>query len=277
MHIITTSFKLSSQEEKNVLAHSLIANAKSQIENVIQLLSSGGISSQTYGFGKQLARGLTNLVGLYLIVNTRTNKLYVGGTSDLAQRKGEYNQSFTNPTRTNKLSKGLQHDLKQGNITDFCFIPIVGIPQDKLSGFQNDSSKRKQISSFIDLEVEQTLLNFYLDPVNQRSVSFYNEKTIGSFGKGNTYGGSPESGTKDRPLKYKDLYAWESVSAAANSLGKDRKTIRNRKAKGTLVEISPEDYNNFQGTKISNENSKTYFKDKPDALAQLKKQLEFSG
>jgi hypothetical protein len=150
----------------------------------------------------------------------------------------------------------------------------VAIPQEKLSGFQKNSSRKSQISTFIDLEVEQRLLDFYLKPENEDSICFYNEKTIGKFVKGNSFGGSPQSGIPDRPLKYEN-YAWESLSAAANSLGKDRKSIRNRRDNGTLTEISREDFINFQGTKIKTANSKTYFANKAEELKVLKQKLGF--
>lgn len=68
-------------------------------------------------------------------------------------------------------------------------------------------------------------------------------------------------------------YAWESVSAAANSLSKERKSIRAQRKPNKFIEISLEEFNNFVGVKITNENAQDFFKDKPQELQTLKKDL----
>lgn len=280
LNIFTQSFNIYSAEERKVLANSFIRAAETQVQITISLLNRGLISVETYSFEKTQSSGLTNLVGLYLIVNTRTKKIYLGGTNNLAQRKGEYNQSFTNSTRQKKLSKSMQKDLAEGGFKDFCFIPIVGILQKNLTpnvSFNQSTALKelkREISNFIDFEVEQPLLDKFLNPNTETFQMFYNEKTIGSFTKGNSFGGSLKSGSPNQPLMYEN-YAWESVSAAAKSLGKDRKTIRNRKDLGVFIEISVNDFNSFQGNKIQNSEAETYFSDKVQELQVLKQKLKF--
>lgn len=68
-------------------------------------------------------------------------------------------------------------------------------------------------------------------------------------------------------------YAWESVSAAAYSLSKERKSIREKRKRGVFQEISLEEFNDFVGIKITNANAEGFFKDKPQELQTLKKDL----
>lgn len=274
LYVSNTSLNLSSKEERVLIADSLVDNAMQQIKQVRALVSLGQISSETYSFKKDLQSGLTNMAGLYIILNTKTKKLYLGGTSNLAQRKGEYNQSLKNVQRREKLSKGIQDDLVKGNIKDFCFIPIVAISQRNFSGFKTKSTSTAQIAAFLDSEVEQKLLKYYLNETSQDSITFYNQKELGTFIPGNTSGGSTNSGSIDKPLMFQN-YAWESLNAAANSLGKDRKTLRIRRDNGVFIEMTAEQFQTFQGTRISNGNAKTYFVDKSNELQTLKKQLNF--
>lgn len=224
LHISPSSLNLSSKEDRVIIADSFVQAAMEQVKRLRYLVSRGELSSDTYSFNKDLQSGLTNMAGLYIILNTKTKKIYLGSTSNLAQRKGEHNQSMNNPARRDKLPKGIQQDLVQESIQDFCFIPILAISQKKFSSLTKSPALTKQIAAFLDLEVEARLLGSYLNEVSQDSITFYNEKTAGTFERGNTSGGSPQSGSPDKALKFEN-YAWESVSAAANSLGKDRKTI----------------------------------------------------
>lgn len=125
---------------------------------------------------------------------------------------------------------------------------------------------------FLDIQVERPLLEEYLSSTSQHVSLFYNEKTIGTFTQGNVYGGSPNSGASNKPLMFQN-YAWESVSAAANSLLKERKSIREKRKRGVFQEISLEAFNNFVGIKISNADAKGFFQDKPQELQTLKKDL----
>lgn len=272
----------SSDKQKKNFAKTLVDIGKKQIDNVIQLLSNDKVSSesQDYGFDVKIP-GLYGMPGVYVIVNTETKKLYIGGSSNLSNRRSTYKFNMLKPlsgsprSRKDKLSKLIREDLNQGKIDDFCFIPIIGIQKANLSGFEVSPSQSVQIQRFIDLEVEQALLDFYLNSANQTSVSFYNVKTVGAFNIGNTFGGAPYSGSPDRPLTY-GKYAWQSVSAAATSLKKDRKAIRERLKKGQFRNLTVEEYDNFQGKKISNQDASTYFTGAREAeLKALLSQLKF--
>nr|ALO63173.1 putative GIY YIG homing endonuclease [Chloromonas perforata] len=114
---------------------------------------------------------------------------------------------------------------------------------DKVTGFEvvkeSSSSIKKQIAEYLDLKVEKPLLEEFLSPNSGYQVPpfFYNLTTIGPFQKGNTFGGSPQSGAPDKAISFKN-YAWESVSAASKSLEVDRRAIRDKRNKGiTTVKI----------------------------------------
>nr|ALO21639.1 putative GIY YIG homing endonuclease [Stephanosphaera pluvialis] len=66
---------------------------------------------QNYGFGRTPNSGLTKQAGLYIIINKEAKKIYLGGSTNLAQRKGEYKLSFTNPNRLHKVSPNMREDL----------------------------------------------------------------------------------------------------------------------------------------------------------------------
>ncbi len=118
-----------------------------------------------------------------------------------------------------------------------------------------------KIATFIDEKVEGSLLGEYLN--SSEKGRFYNQKTIGRFQP--AYGGTPQSGSPSRPVQFEN-YAWESVSAAANSLGCDRKLIRNKRDEGILREISIEAFSSFAGQSISNKEALSWFEDKPEEL-----------
>ncbi len=100
--------------------------------------------------------------------------------------------------------------------------------------------------------MESTLLQGYLSDDSPLKNVFYNTAIFGRFTIGNTRGGTPQSGTFSKPVSFNGEYTWESVLAASNSLGVDRRTVRARIASGALIELSQDDYNNFPGNlKIS--------------------------
>ncbi len=73
----------------------LIQKAKPLIDNILVQMAQGTFDFGSYSFDKQPQSGLTKQAGLYLIVNKGKNKVYLGGTSNLAQRKGDYKRNFT--------------------------------------------------------------------------------------------------------------------------------------------------------------------------------------
>ena len=175
------------------------------------------------------------------------------------------------------MSKTMLADLLEGSASEFYFVPIVVFKQKLVLGLTvtKSSTVKEQIVSFLNESVETPLLEEFLSHPNFCNI-FYNVKTVGPFEKGNKEGGSPKSGAPDKPLLFEegeDKYAWESVSAAAKCLGKDRKSIRLQRDKGTkLKNITKTEYENFKGVKISNANP-YYFDGKQDELQKLKKKI----
>lgn len=168
----------------------------------------------------------------------------------------------------------MRDDLLTGQASDFYFVPIVGFSRSNVIGFTNTSQQAvsRKLMSFLDLKVEQPLLIEYLSSTYKYSSLFYNEKIIGNFTQGNAYGGSPRSGVPNRPLIFEN-YAWESLSAAATSLEKDRKSIRLKRDSGKLQAISLEEFNNFVGIKITNAEASNFFQDKQQELQTLKQKI----
>lgn len=243
----TTTFDFSNSDSQNFIANLLISKTIEKLLIIIDQVKSETFNYDDYSFSKNKKSGLTKKAGIYVIINKRTKKIYLGGTGNLAQRKGEYRNNLTKVEPSQKVYSSMREDLTKGNPNDFYFVPIVGFHQDLAIFTEKQESVKKQLSIFLDLKVEQVVLEQMLTNESLSGMyakMFYNQKTIGRFQEGNTYGGTPESGAENRALCFKD-YAWESVSAAANSLKKDRKSIRNKRDKGVLKEISSEQYNNF--------------------------------
>lgn len=237
------------------------------IQNILQELKNGTLNLTHFPFTKVQASGLTSQSGLYVIANSRTKKIYLGGTSDLAQRKGDHHRNFTDPTRKGKgkLQTGLKQDLENGSFSDFSFIPVLTFDNSQVIGLKTASTTQvsadlktvnQQIGDFLDTYVEGPLLN---DLFNTNSADLYNIKQIGPFQMGNKLGGSPNSGNPSEPVSYETrqtppiLYAWESVSAVANCFNVDRRLVRVKRDANILKHLTKEQYANFKGTKISNE------------------------
>lgn len=225
---------------------------------------------EKYTFNKDFKSGLTNLCGLYLIVNKDSKKIYLGSSTNLALRKADYKRNFCNAKRLLKVYESMREDLKNSN--SFYFIPLLVFkPSQVCFNHITNSENLNQIKTFFDLHLEKALLNFFLDEKSSYKTLFYNKKNIGIFQQGNTYGGSLKSGQaspKGKPLSFKDLYAWDSVSAVANSLLIDRRSVRNLRNAGKLVEISISEFNLFTGTKITNSDAESYFR-KPENHKKL--------
>lgn len=119
---------------------------------------------------------------------------------------------------------------------DFYFVPLVIVdPKNK-----NELDTFQQIA-LLDTVEEKVLENFLF---SSNTLCFYNVKTTNKFQKNNTYGGSPQSGRPNKPIRFRN-YAWESVSAAAKHLQWDRKTIRNFIARGLITNLTFEEWQNF--------------------------------
>lgn len=231
------------------------------IQNLLQELKNGTLNLSQYPFTKVQSSGLTSQSGLYIIANSKTKKIYLGGASDLAQRKGDHKRTFTDPAKKVKLQTGLRHDLDNGNFTDFHFIPVLIFNQSQVVGLTTTKTINQQIGAFLDTYVEGPLLNqlFTTNPSD-----LYNTKQVGPFQKGNTFGGSPNSGASSEAVAYETkqnpprLYAWESVSALANCFGVDRKLVRVKRQQQILKPLTKQEYASFNGTKISNTVAKNF-------------------
>ena len=268
--ILTKTIPFSTEMSVDNLIWTMISIAKKEVERVILSVLNDTFNYQAFSFAND-STGLTKMVGLYMIVNRRTKKVYLGGSVNLAQRRREY-KSYLN--KKTKVYKTMREDLLKGQASDFYFVPLVGFPRSSVTGLTNTSEQAnsKELMRFLDFQVEQPLLEEYLSSTYQYTSLFYNEKTIGTFTQVNTYGGSPNSGSANKPLMFQN-YVWESVSAAANSLSKERKSIRAQRKPTKFQEISLEEFNNFVGVKITNNNAKAFFKDKPQELQTLKRDL----
>jgi hypothetical protein len=175
--------------------------------------------------------GLTHKAGLYLLFCPKTNKIYIGSTGDLAQRKGEHTQSIQNPNAQRKIVV-IEQDIQKFNLgrEDFQFVVITRINPVLSAEIANECSdnigNNDTKISFFYLMVEETILRIlFKDPkINQ---FLYNSKTTSAFQKGNSGGAHGKGGAPKKPVA-NNFGAWESVSLAAkynNNVSK--KTIRN--------------------------------------------------
>jgi len=266
---------LSSEESKEIAGSALVDAARPFIDSVMAAVQSNTFDYSSYTFGRTQNSGLTNKSGLYLIINRKTKRVYLGGTANLAQRKGEHNLTLTNQDRITKLQSGMRKDLEIGTAEDFYFVPIIiftaaNVLIAESSVGQKENSYNQQVASFLDSYAEKPLLEAYL--ISDLKQVFYNEKTVGTFEKGNTFGGSPNSGQPAKAIRYKN-YAWDSVTAASNTFGVDRRLIREKRDQGLMSAITKEEFNNFAGAKITNANALEFFKDKQEEYSVLLAEL----
>lgn len=113
-----------------------------------------------FPFTKQQGSGLTGKSGLYLIINQKTKRIYLGGAGDLAQRKGDHWRSFKTPGRP--LAQTMLADLQAGKPEDFCFVPLLTITSNRVTGLDNTKTFNQNLSEFLDNYVENPLLTHYL-------------------------------------------------------------------------------------------------------------------
>lgn len=196
-----------------------------------------------------------------MIINRANKRVYLGGAANLAQRKGEHSLNLSNPNRITKLQLPMRDDLKIGTAENFYFVPIIFFNTNNVIKSQiAQDSYNQQVASFLDNYVERLLLEYYLTS-NLQQV-FYNVKTVGTFEIGNTFGSLGNGGLPPNAISYKK-YAWESVSAAANTFNVDRKLIREKRNNGIMFAITTEEFNNFSGVKITNADALEFSKAKP--------------
>nr|ALO63246.1 putative GIY-YIG homing endonuclease [Chlamydomonas applanata]ALO63252.1 putative GIY-YIG homing endonucleasee [Chlamydomonas applanata] len=243
---------------------SLVNVAKPLVLQVLTDVKNGSFPLDNYTFRRNPSSNLTGKPGLYLLINKETKKLYLGGTTDLALRKADYNRNFNTGHRLKKVYSSMRPDLEHFGQNSFYFVPLVVFSSiDIVIPDQSGETVKKQLGKFFDQHVETHLLTEFIDQTSPIKNDFYNTVTIGAFQPNNNRGGSPQSGAADKALRYKNLYAWESIKGASESILVDRKSIRNKLEAGIFVRISQEEFNNFSGIKITNREAKTYF-EKPE-------------
>lgn len=264
----------STAEQQSSIARTLIEYGRKKTYEVINLLKTNPQALEGFTFEKApWGKGVVTLTGgLYLIVNTRTKRIYLGGSGDLAQRKGEHKQNFIKAQRQDKLNSLMREDLAHGQVNDFVFIPLVFFELKNVQGFGATSSIKRKVSQFLDLYVEKVLLEQFFNEKNLDPSLFYNQKTIGAFQVGNNYGGTPQSGSKDKAIRFEN-YAWESISAVAKCFSVDRKSVRNKLEKGFFSQMTEDEFEDFNGNKIFNSNASIYFNNNLEDLQNLRKKL----
>lgn len=245
----TNTIDLSSNNDlsKKQAGNNIIHMIKPHIDAIINAVFADNFNYNAFPFSKTLSSNLTGKNGLYLIINKKTKRIYLGSASNLAQRKGDHKRTFSGTSK--KLARAMRDDLMSGSVADFYFVPLVVI--------ENLGLDNTQVSLFFDTYVEQPLLADYL--FNLPNV-FYNIKTVGPFMEGNAFGGRPNSGSPSQPVSYTTIIngqsvtcAWESVSAAANTFKVSTKLIRTKVEQGKMVKLNTTEYECFTGIKISNQ------------------------
>jgi len=265
---------ISSQPKKEIIKQKLLTELRPIIDSVISQVKNNSFDFTPYFFERNPNSGLTGKGGFYLIINKTNKKFYLGSTINLVQRKGEHKEGFSHLNRIS--NPHIKADVIATSAGDFYFVPILKfsctncvLPSD-LGG----KTKTGFISEFLDTQVESTLLQGYLADDSSLKDVFYNIAVVGRFTPGNTRGGTPQSGESRKPVSFNGECAWESQSAAAISLGVDRGTIRSKVNSGLLDVLSQDNYNNFpDNLKISSENARSYFSDKPEVLQRIKRGL----
>lgn len=258
---------------KKAVGQKLADISKPIINNIIEQIKKNTFNFDDYSFEKNNSSGLTGKCGIYLIINKPKQKIYLGSSHNLAQRKGDHKRNFTNPKRIDKVYKSMVNDLLFGSPSDFYFIPILTFAKSNIIGLQGTAvDHSQQIKRFLDSFVEKLLLEFYL--VSEHASAhykeiFYNEKTTGEFQQGNKYGGAPGSGLPSASICFEN-YAWESVSAAAKTFNYTNKTIRNKRDQNIFKSLTKQEFELFEGIKIMNTEANSFFLDKQEELERLK-------
>lgn len=283
-------FDLATDEAKQQAGQEIVSLASSIISKIVEAVQNNSFDFTLFSFDKKLESGLTGKCGLYLIINKKTKRFYIGSASNLAQRKGEHKQNFTSAARRSKLALAFRADLDEGQFEDFTFVPVL-ILNLSITKDLSDKTLNQKVKDFLDTYVEKPIISYYLDralwrdapsedPVKGSPTLIYNVKLVGTFESGNSFGGAPSSGSPSRAIAYTTTingqaitYAWESISAASNTFDVDRKLIRTKLQKNKMVYLTLDDYNQFSGPKISNKDATTFFIDRQAEYKQILKEL----
>nr|AYQ94409.1 hypothetical protein [Chloromonas rosae] len=193
--------------------------------------------------------------GIYLLVNSVTNRFYIGSSTNLQQRRREYASWLTSNNKTfEKLNSNIQQEVRDNNIppSTFFFIPILFFDNLISSPLNLSGSSPIQIpavftewaSQFLDEEIEEKILINVFQDQNLTNYK-YNVTTSGDFRLNNKLGGYRESNAIAVNI---DGYNFPSYVAAATALNISTKTLRNQRIKpfyeNIINEISYNDYLN---------------------------------
>lgn len=217
--------------------------------------------------------GITNKVGVYLILNIQTCEIYLGETLNLATRKATYMQSMREAVKKEKIFSFENRrpqdqkrtviklvQAKPSTVEDFLFVPVVisDIAQFKYK-LTNEKAKNSDINKFL-IEIEK----FVLVDLLAKKYNLYNQKFGGLFEKNNTFGGSSKSGTSPAPVKIGAI-AFETLSCAAKSLNVHSKSIRNYIKKFKSVDyLTSEQWLHWKGQKVIKGEEALFYKENPD-------------
>lgn len=255
-------------QKKEELTKKIYNTVETKIFQIFEQMQNNTFPFDLYSLKKNPNSGLTGIPGIYVILNKKTKKLYLGSTGNLSQRKAEHSTGLSN--LQHKVLKVFVEDLQSGNNTDFVFVPLLGFEMSSVN--QTNQFQKKSFQAFLEFEIETPLLEYFL--TSEFKQFFYNKKTIGKFLPDNQFGGTPQSGLPSKSIKFEN-YAWESISAAAKTFKKDRKLIRNRIKQDGFSLISDEEFRQFSGLKIFNNQAETFFDSNPSELTRLRESLNF--
>ena len=212
----------------------------------------------------QGVQGTTNYFGWYAIINQKNGRINFGScTGDFAQRKGEYQRDFRefreNPQMRNpRLYASLRKEIVENNDTeeDFVFVPLVLLSKADFNKFFKNRISNQGVPKTPWLQdIEKEVLDFFIESPLYKD-RFYNTKSTSLFQPGNTSGGfRPETVEPVAEVGGENPRAFESVSAAAAILNRDRRSIRNYISKGTFRRITSEEWNSWpEDLKFTNPN-----------------------
>nr|CAA79653.1 unknown [Chlamydomonas reinhardtii] len=142
---------LSSDKTTQTAGESIVKVLTPIIDNIISAVLENKFDYSNFLITKQQASGLTNRIGLYLLINSKTKRIYLGGASDLAQRKGDHHRCLNDPDRAaRKLATSMRDDLKVSQSTDFFFVPLLII--NNISGVSITDKKTPSVTTVLSIK-----------------------------------------------------------------------------------------------------------------------------
>ena len=109
---------------RDTVAEYLISIAKIKIDLILDQIKEETFDYYPHSFQRDPKSQLTKVSGIYLIVNQKTKKVYIGSTNNLSQRKGEHKKGLNSPgleasppyspSKSNKVLAVLLEDLLNG-------------------------------------------------------------------------------------------------------------------------------------------------------------------